>query len=215
MLFKAVLRRLNGGTDTTSTRVSSSHRRSSIRTYETYPNLPGLVLKLLCNGRSLTVASPDLNGDEAHLAAHAHRIFSALEIVERSGLPAQHCTEILAAIWYHLECPDWAVREKAAKALSFALNGRDLIREIERLLSPSWPLQNALHGRLLCVRFMLARTDIPLLTYERLVPLVNALWETIIVGNPCPITIATYSNLLADLCIILLRNRCKREYVHF
>lgn len=209
MLFKALLRRLNGGTDTASTKIPSSHRRSSNLIYKTYPNLPGLVLKLLYNGRSLAIRSAEFNGGEAHPATDAHKIFPALEIVERSGLPAQYRSEISAAIWHHVESPDWSIREKAAKALSYVLDGRNLINEAERLLSTHYSSQNALHGRLLCLKSLLARTDIPLLAYETVLPLINARWEDIIVKNPCPITAATYFGILADLCIFLLQNRCK------
>jgi hypothetical protein len=209
MLFKALLRRLNGGTDTASTKVPSSYRRSSNLIYERYPNLPGLVLTLLCNGRSLAIESADLDDYEVHPATYAHVVFPALEIVERSGLPHQYRNEFSAAVWHHIESPDWLIREKAAKALSYVLDAKDLVNEAERVLPTDSLSQNALHGRLLCLQFLLARSDVPMLAYEALVPWIHARWEKVIVKHPCPITAATYVNILADLCILLLRQRCK------
>ena len=209
MLFKALLRRLNGGTDTASTKVPSSYRRSSSLIYERYPNLPGLVLTLLCNGWSLAIELADLDGYEVQPATYAHVVFPALEIVERSGLPHQYRNEISAAVWQQIESPDWLIREKAAKALSYVLDAKDLINEAERVLPTDSPSQNALHGRLLCLQFLLARSDVQMLAYEALVPWIHARWEKIIVRHLCPITAATYLNILADLCILLLRHGCK------
>lgn len=152
MLFKALLRRLNGGTDATSTKVRSSHHQSSQLVYEKYPNIPALVLRLL---RDETFP------DEGPVV-QAHKVFSALEIIERSGVPNRYQVEITKALWQHAESRDWSIREKAAKALSYVLSDKDLYAEASAILDPSnWPSQNALHGRLLCLQFLLARADLP------------------------------------------------------
>ncbi len=212
MLFKALVRRLNGGTDTASTKVKSSYRRSTYLTYERYPNVPNLLLNLLCNELPLATKSVNVTQHDGHSVMRAHKVFPAMELLERSGLPNECGEVILEAIWQYMESFDWAIREKAAKALSHLLDGKDLISDARKLLSPDWPSQNALHGRMLCLQYLLARDDIPLIGYERLVPLINDYWKSMTVQNPCPITVAAFLNILADISIILARKRSKPQY---
>lgn len=160
MLFKALLSRLNGGTDTASTRASSSHRQFSRLAYEKYPNLPKLILKLLYHNSLISINA--LQNDEAQcrfFSLQAQQVFPALEIVERSGVPPQHRAEIEQAIRHHMEGPIWAIREKAAKAFALMVDKRHVVTEIKQLLDASERPQNALHGRLLCLRILLSRIE--------------------------------------------------------
>lgn len=159
MFFKALLRRLNGGTDTASTKVSSSYRRSSNTAYETCPNLPGLLLKLLGSSEIPYTTSSQRILDETFTT---QSVFAALEVIERSGIPHAYEAEIFNTLWRYAECPDWSLREKAAKTLSFVVGDHDIESQIKRLLSPDWASQNALHGRLLCLRFIVGRSQPPL-----------------------------------------------------
>lgn len=163
MLFKALVRRLNGGTDTGSSRASSSHRTFSTKVYNKYPNLPDLVLRLL-----QPMDSPVKNriGHTNEIPSiisltQAQRVFPALEIIERSGMPSQHRMGIKEAIWYHMESPVWSIREKAAKALSCVLDDNDRSTEIKALLQINWWSQNALHGKLLYLRCILSSGKTP------------------------------------------------------
>ena len=158
MLFKALLSRLNGGTDTASTRASSSHRQFSRLAYEKYPNLPNLIVKLLYNYTPVSINAVQQGETQSLLfSLQAQQVFPALEIVERSGVPLQHRAEIEQAIRYHMEGPIWAIREKAAKAFALMVDERYITTEIKQLLNASERLQNALHGRLLCLRFLVSR----------------------------------------------------------
>ena len=158
MLFKALLKRLNGGTDTLSTKASSSHRRFSQLTYAKYPNLPDLLLKLLRHGPAPTPGTCK----ELKTTLQAHRVFPALEVIERSGIPPQQKGPFLDALRYYNESPDWSIREKASKALSLIVEEKGFVDEVRGLLTPDWKTQNTLHGRLLRLRFLLARYEAPL-----------------------------------------------------
>lgn len=155
MLFKALLRRLNGGTDTASTKASSSHRSLSKLAYEKYPNLPSLILRLLCQNKPTSIEAA--HNETQTLSFQAQWVFPALEILERSGLPLQYRVEIDEAIRHHMASSIWVIREKAAKALALVLSEKDINGEIGNLLKPSKMSQNCLHGRLLCVGFMISR----------------------------------------------------------
>ena len=164
MLFKALLRRLNGGTDTASTIVPSSHRQASSMVFARYPNLPDLILKLLYNGGQLsTYGVPGQpSGVKDSMNVNAQSVFAALEVIERSGIPLTHEAQFISALKSYMGGPDWTLREKAAKTLSMVIHYQDLDIEFDRLLSPDWQSQNVLHGRLLCVRYILRQTKSPL-----------------------------------------------------
>lgn len=161
MLFRALLSRMHGGTDAASTRISSNHRRFSKLVYEKYPNLPDLILGLLSSGFQKATY---VNGDSSsQLFAHtleAQRVLPALEIIERSGLPSNQFEEIQSALQRQRQSPVWAIREKSAKALAAVVKDRDLIAEIRDLLKVDRSCQNALHGRLMSIRYMIARLGI-------------------------------------------------------
>ena len=148
--MKALLNRINGGTNTSSTRVSSSHRRFSKLIYEKYPNLPHLTLSLL---RSASNHDTGRRGGGGSL--HAHKVFPGLEIVERFGLPVSLREPIEGAILRHLEGPIWPLRVKAARAFITGRASKDVVEEARSLLSSPWCGQNALHGRLLYLRSLL------------------------------------------------------------
>ena len=154
MLFKALIRRLNGGSDTSSTKASSSHRRFSKLVYEKYSNLPDLLVKML---RQVDGKAMYSDRSEISASMQAQRVFPALEIIEVSGLPTQREPEIKKLMWHHMESSAWPIREKAAKALGLVLRDTDRHADIETLLHPDWQSQNALHGRLLYLRHILSR----------------------------------------------------------
>ena len=158
MLFKALLKRLNGGTDTASTKVSSSHRRFSQLTYEKYPRLPELLLRLLRRDP----AQVQVIGKNLCPRMQVHRVFPALEVVERFGIPSQYRNPFLDALRYYNESPDWSIREKAAKTLGLIIDELSIVSQVTSLLAPNWKTQNALHGRLLQLRFLLTRSEAPL-----------------------------------------------------
>lgn len=92
----------------------------------------------------------------------AHKVFPALEVIERFGIPSQHHGQFFDALQYYNESQDWSIREKAAKALSLVVDETSIVEEVTSLLHPSWISQNALHGRLLRLRFLIARNEAPL-----------------------------------------------------
>ncbi|KAL8645259.1 MAG: hypothetical protein Q9226_007379 [Calogaya cf. arnoldii] len=120
MLMKALITRMNDGTNTLSSKAPSSHRHVSSLVYDKYPNVPDLLLRLLTHKDVIDserlhkgVAVPDT------LISQAQHVFPALEIIEQSGIPRKFGIEIRQASWNHLEGPVWAIRDKAAKALSY------------------------------------------------------------------------------------------------
>ena len=158
MLMKALITRLNDGTNTLSNKAPSSYRQASSPVYDKFPNVPDLMLRLLTQDNA-----PKSEGLQQRIAVadalvlRAQRVFPALEIIEQSGIPKVYYSEILQASWSHLEGSVWAIRDKAAKALSYLPNGEAIRTETRRCLQLPWSNQNSLHGRLLYVRYLIAR----------------------------------------------------------
>ncbi|KAI4198847.1 MAG: hypothetical protein LQ350_004996 [Teloschistes chrysophthalmus] len=199
MLMKALITRLNDGTNANSTKASSSHRRLSTLVYEKYPNLPNLILQLLTiddeiEAQSLQAAAV---GMPESLILRAQRVFPALEMIEQSGIPERHRGQIRQAVWSHLEGMVWPIRDKAAKALSYLPAHDEIEREMESSLQMPWSTQNALHGRLLYLRHLFARLGCEA-TREILVRILDH-FSTMITSNDCPITRAAYTALVGDV----------------
>ncbi len=233
MLFKALLSRLNGGTDTASSRASSSHRRFSRLAYEKYPNLSNLILKLLSGNIRMSFNGPQNDEVKAlSFSLQAQKVYPALEIVGRLGLPSHQRAEIREAIRFHMEGPIWAIREKAAKASALVLKESDFVNEIKQLLEPDERSQNALHGKLLYVRFIIARlvaktdkgqylggrfssVNLQLIGQrEAILLLVLGFFERFASQNNCPFTVAAYVNILADGLEYLVKHESLQHSYH-
>lgn len=158
MLIKALITRLNDGTNTMSSRVSSSHSRLSTLVYDKYRNLPDLILRLLTHDNTIVAKanSSKARSSDAQML-RAQRVFPALEMIEQSGIPKQHQADIRQTVWSHLEGSIWSIRDKAAKSLSYLPASDDIKFEMERCLQLTWLTQNALHGRLLYLRYLFSR----------------------------------------------------------
>ena len=147
MLLKALLRRLNGGADTASTRVASMHRQNSPLTYERFPILPELLLRLLYHQDYQTSQT-----------LHVQRVFPALEIVERFGVPNLHQEEVWQALMRLRASPVWSIREKAAKAVGTIIEEHELLDQMRKMVhATDVKSQNEVHGRLMSLRVIFAR----------------------------------------------------------
>lgn len=158
MLMKALITRMNDGTNTLSSKAPSSSRHTSSPIYHKYPNVPELILRLLTHKDAIDseglhegVTLPE------KLVSQAQHVFPALEIIEQSGIPKQYYAEIRKASWDHLEGPVWAIRDKAAKALSYLPKSDAIKSEVQHCLQSSGSSQNSLHGRLLYLRYLTTR----------------------------------------------------------
>ncbi len=158
MLLNALLRRLNGGTDSRSMTASSAHRQPSPAAYEKFSKLPKLIFRLLSSiGQEENIDDPYRRAPTTPATIDAQKVFPALEIIERFGLPNAQQVEIRELVIRYMENSSWPIREKAAKAFAYVIYERDIGREVGQMLEISISSQNRLHGKLLCVRYMLAR----------------------------------------------------------
>ncbi|KAL8775229.1 MAG: hypothetical protein Q9209_000235 [Squamulea sp. 1 TL-2023] len=200
MLMKALITRLNDGTNTLSSKTSSSHRHVSTLVYDKYPNVPDLLLRLLTYKDALNNQTLEQEVTVADtLVIRAQRVFPALEIIEQSGIPKRYHLEIRQASWSHLEGPVWAIRDKAAKSLSYLPQGEAITVEVKRCLQSPWSTQNALHGRLLYVQYLVARLKSDSEGLHTVLNEVFKQFQLVVRRNRCPITRSAYVTLAGDI----------------
>ena len=228
MLFNSLIRRLNGGSDVRSPSLPNTHGLLSVGAYERFPNLPGLIMRLLrVDDHEERHTQLPLQQISESLGTTAQRVFPALEILARSGLPGVHRMSIVDLIHRHMQSPSWSVREKAANTLALTVKEQDIVLEIDRFLRPNWPSRNALHGRLLCVRRLVSRlgatgdsaSSLRLLVMFRSdedegkfsLARFNVHKEAFLVNNRCAITAAAYLNVLNDILEALVQRKSESE----
>ena len=165
MLLKALLTRLVGGAGKTPRPGSQPHPRgpASKTTYEKYEVLADLVLRLLQHQSAIdfrgegTIVNHD-NLDK--IPQSIQMVFPAMEIIERIGVAASHELLVQQLLLTHLDSPVWNLRDKAAMILSNLIEKQALFSNIYSLLQSTLlqgrsSYQNALHGRLLCLKYMI------------------------------------------------------------
>ena len=153
MLFKSLLNRVTSGSGSESLRQSDGHRRYATATFEKFPSLSSLLIRLL---------QKSVTGEEGHPAASERELgFPAIQMIERIGILPDDRQTVSELLSQHLESPLWIIRENAAKALSSLTKLSHIIDAVEGLLTKAFSQQNRLHGLLLCLEFMLKeRSDL-------------------------------------------------------
>ena len=86
-------------------------------------------------------------------------VFAAMEIIDKFGLPADHRSSAISLLMKQLDSPVWALREKAAATLSLLVDEQTVVKDIQLLSESHRPSQNALHGRLLCLKQLVVKKD--------------------------------------------------------
>lgn len=141
------------GTSERKSDIDSGWDGRSIRvSYDRYPSLSGLLLKLL------KTKIPGLEDSHLSLSTGAvESVFPALDIIRRAGPPSSHKEEIYNCVVVHLGSSIWHVREIAARTICTMLLQPSWIDDLTKLLEGSLTSQNKLHGALLATKFVLER----------------------------------------------------------
>ncbi|KAG9246942.1 HEAT repeat protein-like protein [Calycina marina] len=125
--------------------------RSIKLSYDEYPTLPSLLMKLLGakTGGSEVSQIPTIGLVES--------VFPALDIIRRVGPPPAFRDEIFAGVAIHLSSKLWHVREIAARTLCTLMLHKDWLAALLTLVESAGESTNRLHGTLMAIRFTLER----------------------------------------------------------
>lgn len=124
----------------------------SIRlSFDRYPSLPELLLRLL----TTKISDPD--APTASLIGAVESVFPALDIIRRAGPPVSHREEIHKSVIIHLGSKIWHVRELAARTICTLSLHKDWLEDVLNLLATTAHSTNQLHGVLMAIKFILER----------------------------------------------------------
>ncbi|KAH8801530.1 HEAT repeat protein-like protein [Xylogone sp. PMI_703] len=150
LLLRGIIDSLFGTNEKKSIIDSGWDGRSIRLSYDKYPSLPQLLVKLL---------KIEINDPESSLLSTStgvvESVFPALDIIRRAGPPETNRDEIYNCVSKHLGSSMWHVREIAARTICTMLLHEGWQRDIVELLETSNTSTNRLHGILLATKFTL------------------------------------------------------------
>jgi len=156
MLFRALIDRLFGTSEQSDKGEPNNHVRTSRLSYDKYPTLPRLLIRLL-GGDILRDFSKQDDDTDFSSSMPAELVFPALEIVRRAGTPAKESFIISRLVLQHLGSKIWNVREMAARTYCSLVAEKEYLDSIALLLDLDWCTSNKLQGILLSVKFMIEK----------------------------------------------------------
>ncbi|QSZ28922.1 hypothetical protein DSL72_003429 [Monilinia vaccinii-corymbosi] len=162
--------------------------RSTKLSYEKYPELPEILLKLLDKE---TLGTDDTN---TPAIGAIESVFPALDIIRRAGPPVMLRKEIKKKVSIHLGSKFWHTRELAARTMcTFMLNEGWLI-DLENLLKKANASNNYTHGVLMTINFVLERRLAVFSSPPSVQDLISLKDNIEALSHPgnCPETLATY-----------------------
>lgn len=147
MLFRALIDRLLG-TTTSQNWSDEVAVKSSRFSFADAPELLDIIVNLL-----------QPNPSSSNLSSSAFEsVFPALKLIQRIPLPEAHRSEVRELVLRLCGSTHWLIRELAAKTYLTLVDTKKTVAAVGHLL-PSLDLpQNTIHGRLLCVRYLVEKT---------------------------------------------------------
>lgn len=156
MLFRALIDRLFGTNDRPNGDESPKETTPSRVSYDKYPTLPPLLVRLL-GGHLLADPSKQHHNIDLSSSVSSELVFPALDILRRAGRPTSGSTTFDRLVFEHLGSKIWNIRELAARTFcSFAPEGQ-YISALAELLKPYSRTSNRWHGVLLAMKFVLGK----------------------------------------------------------
>lgn len=150
-MLRSLIDCLFGTSESKSVTEAGWDGRSVRLSYERYPSLPELLLKLLDTDIDTSESS------NSPLIGAVESVFPALDIIRRAGPPATHRDEIYKCVASHLGSKIWHVREIAARTICTMMLRETWLQDVLDLIGNSNRSANSLHGALMAVKFVLER----------------------------------------------------------
>jgi len=186
MLFRALLDRLLGTNDSY---VDDDLPPQTHVSLAKIPNLIDIILRLLSGSST----HPDLQhpgpSQQGVASAVPEGVFPALQLLQRASPSPERLREVQDAVFRLMSSTHWHVRDKAARTYAMLSPADELMLTFEELLKTGNGYQNALHGSLLCVKYVLGRLHaLGLLQIPQAFSALSQALPSLYVENACPIT---------------------------
>jgi hypothetical protein len=164
MLFRALMTRMRRRT--TGAKIRMGHAATSNDdmkiSFQKYPGLVPLVSRLLDTIIQKPMDDPSFETKMSwELSISTERVFPALELIG-SKLPSSSAHDestLRRLVLAHTKNPVWGIRDHSARVFASLVDLSEIlttVRDIGNLASPSLS-ENHIHGRILCVRYLLGR----------------------------------------------------------
>lgn len=145
MLFRALIDRLLGSSTTQNWKETDRLKITRL-SYKKYPNLLDIIVQLL---------TPKRQGGATELTNTAlEGVFPAFQILQRAKPPAERRAEIQQLVFALTASSHWHVRDMAARTLAALLGPEERVEWVLALLEMPFQRQNALHGVLSSVKYL-------------------------------------------------------------
>ncbi|KAF2434532.1 hypothetical protein EJ08DRAFT_470303 [Tothia fuscella] len=194
MLFRALIDRLLGSSDSQNWTENSTIKASRL-SYNDYPRLLDIIVKLL---------QPNENQFKS-AARSLESVFPALKIIQRIPPPPERQKQISMYVLSLCSSPHWHVRDMAARTYANLISDSALVETVEELIPRLSLGQNAVHGRLNCISYLLKIRILPAATTVSTSGLLQ-IWyalsdqvPSLLENNPCPFTRAAFYDVLVFL----------------
>lgn len=151
LLLRSLIDCLFGTSESKQSTEAGWDGRSIKLSYDKYPALPELLLKLLNTEIS------NSNEVNAPVIGAVESVFPALDIIRRAGPPDSNRAAIFDQVCKHLGSKVWHVREIAARTVCTLLMQDGWSAEIRKLIDSCDESTNKAHGTLIAIRFFLER----------------------------------------------------------
>ncbi|KAL1643907.1 hypothetical protein SLS58_004581 [Diplodia intermedia] len=192
MLFRALIDRLLGS-GTTQHWKDTDRLKITRLSYNKYPNLLDIIVQLL---------TPKRQGGATELTNTAlEGVFPAFQILQRARPPVERRAEIQQLVFGLTASSHWHVRDMAARTLAALLAPEERVEWVLALIEMPFQRQNALHGMLLSVKYLVKdmceangkglRDDLDLLAFALFEQFARLFEE-----NICPLTKSAYLDII-------------------
>lgn len=157
MLFKALIERLLGSDEAQDWK-ERERAKTSRFSYDDYPNLIGMLSKLLDSEGPLKQSIEDTPNSSSPLDLHgAEGVFPALQILRQARPPEDTLELLVLSVEKLFVSPHWHLRDMAVRTVVSLRTTQQLHKEILLLLRSERGLPNLQHGKWLAVRYMLRK----------------------------------------------------------
>ena len=199
MLFRALIDRLLGSADSQNWTDDLAVNSRAKVSYADLPDLLDIVYKLL---------TPDVNQLGSPQTA-LESVFPALKLIQRIPPPASERDKIRNLVLELCGSPHWHVRDMAARTYALLVPAIDRLEKSATLIPDVIFGQNYLHGRLLCVSWLL---KFELLSGDKDWRALGDFKKTmqdkeaqLLLDNRCPYTRALYLDIMNMMGLHLLK----------
>ncbi|KAI9782363.1 MAG: hypothetical protein M1839_005236 [Geoglossum umbratile] len=215
MLFRALVDRLFGTNESRNKGDIGGDNKVTKLSYDKYPSLPGLLKDLL--GQPTASSSPAGSGGQATSIVRGlgppEAVFSAMDIIRRAGPPKANDAELRQSILSYIGSKIWHVRDMAARTFCSLVDRQHFTEEVSYLVNLPWASNNALHGQLLCARYLL-RAYLPQdpvrlrSSIQSLIPLFHNSSGIMSRANICPINKGAFLDIANVILEAYIRACC-------